>query len=66
MQHGLKPKKCRLRECGKEYMPAVRWQYYCSPKCAWTVRNRRNGALMKKAKAALARQEQGETDGNQI
>jgi len=56
----FKTKKCRYRACQKEFVPNTEWQKYCSAPCRYTVVNRRNAALIRKAKLAAIKQAQVE------
>ena len=56
----VKTKKCALRSCGKEFTPKPFWQKYHSPRCRWTVSNKKMLALIRRGKKSLAAQERGE------
>ena len=46
----FKARKCKNRRCRKDFPPRTEWQKYCSIRCRSAVLNRRNSALIKKAK----------------
>ena len=55
----LKTKKCALRSCGVEFSPKPYWQKYHSPRCAWTATNKKNAALIRRAKKHLEAEGRG-------
>lgn len=49
MRQRLKPKKCLLKTCRKDFQPVTEWQKYCSPRCRGTVANHERARLVRKA-----------------
>jgi len=45
-----KTKKCKRRQCRREFLPAVEWQKFCSRKCRDTVSNAKQAKRLRRLK----------------
>ena len=55
----LKPRKCRLRSCRKEFDPVTEWQKYCSGRCRSAVANHKRAELVRHAQRSIEAREKG-------